>query len=169
LAETNPQFVGVKVHTGYAATPMGDPRMADLFAVLEPYRKPLLIHTWGVGAVRALSTLAARYPALPIIVAHAGADAWREAIVAAVQAPNLYLDFCLSSPERGRIERAVATLGPERVMFGSDATLFDPLYMLSCFREADILDRDRPLVMGDNTIRVFGLELDKIRISEKLS
>jgi predicted TIM-barrel fold metal-dependent hydrolase len=156
---TTPRFVGFKIHTGYSATPMGDPRMGDLFAVLEVYRKPLLIHTWGEGAVRALAGLVQRYPQLPVIAAHAGADAWREAIQAAAHAPNLYLDFCVSSPERGRIERAIAALGPGQVLFGTDATLFDPQYMLACFQEADIADEHLPLVMGGNAIRLFGLEV----------
>jgi predicted TIM-barrel fold metal-dependent hydrolase len=151
-----PSFVGAKIHTNYSGTPMGDPRMADVFAVLASYRKPLLIHTWGAGAVRALARLARRYPELPVIAAHAGADAWREAIREAAQTPNLYLDFCVSSPEPSRIERALAALGPEQVMFGTDATLFDPQYMISCFQEADIAAQDLPLVMGGNAARVFG-------------
>lgn len=155
----DPRFVGFKVHTSYSATAMGEPRMADLFALLERYGKPLLIHTWGAGAVRSLASLAQHCPRLPIVVAHAGGDAWREAIEAARQVPSLYLDFALSTPERGRIERAIATLGPERIMFGSDAMLLDPLYMLSCFADADIAEQDRPLVMGGNAVRVFGLDL----------
>jgi len=152
-----PHFVGFKVHTSYSATGMGELRMAELFALLEAESKPLLIHTWGAGAVRGLAGLAQRHPRLPIVIAHAGGDAWREAIEAARQTPNLYLDFAISSPERGRIERAIAALGPQRVMFGSDATLFDPLYMLSCFAEAEIAAQDRALVMGGNALRVFGL------------
>ena len=154
-----PHFVGFKIHTGYSATPMGDPRMGELFALLEGYRKPLLIHTWGEGAVRALAGLLQRHPGLPVIAAHAGADAWREAIQIAASAPNLYLDFCVSSPERGRIERAIATLGPGQVLFGTDATLFDPQYMLSCFREAEIAEEHRPLVMGGNAAHLFGIEI----------
>jgi len=152
-----PRFVGFKIHTSYSATGIGEPRMADLFALLEEQGKPLLIHTWGAGAVRGLAGLAQRHPRLPIVIAHAGGDAWREAIEAARHTPSLYLDFAISSPERGRIERAIAALGPQRVMFGSDATLFDPLYMLSCFAEAEIAAQDRALVMGGNALRVFGL------------
>jgi len=151
------QCVGFKVHTNYSGTAMGEPRMADLFYRMAETPRPLLIHTWGVGAVRALAGLAERFPQLPIVVAHAGGDAWRGAILAAERNPNLYLDFALSTPERGRIERAVAALGPERVLFGTDATLFDPQYMLSCFAEAEISDNSRPLVMGGNAMRLFGL------------
>jgi predicted TIM-barrel fold metal-dependent hydrolase len=154
-----PRFIGFKIHTGYSATPIGDPRMGDLFALLEGYGKPLLIHTWGSGAVRALAGLVQRHPQLPVIAAHAGGDAWREAIQVAANAPNLYLDFCVSSPERGRIERAITTLGPGQVLFGTDATLFDPQYMLACFQEADIADEHLPLVMGGNAMRLFGIEV----------
>jgi predicted TIM-barrel fold metal-dependent hydrolase len=157
----NPRFVGCKIHTSYSDTPTGAPRMADLFEIVASYGKPLLIHTFGAPAVRALGDLAHRFPHLPIIAAHAGGEAWREAIEEARAAPNLYLDFCVSNVERGRIERAVATLGPERVMFGSDATLFDPLYMLSCFREAEISPSDRALVMGKNAEAMFELGLVK--------
>ena len=156
---TNPQFVGYKIHTGYSATSPSEQQMADLFAMIEPYRKPLLIHTWGAGEVSALAALAQRFPQILVIMAHSGGDAWREAIQAARRVPNLYLDFCASNLERERIERAISALGPERVLFGTDATLFDPLYMLSCFREADIADEHRPMVMGGNALRVFGLEL----------
>ena len=154
---SNPQFVGFKIHTSYSATSIGEPRMADLFAVLEPYERPLLIHTWGTSEVRALGALAHRHPLLPIVIAHAAGEGWRDAIAEAQRAPNLYLDFCASNVERGRIERAVQALGPERVLFGTDATLFDPLYMLSCFDEADLSDDDRRLVMSGNATRLFNI------------
>jgi predicted TIM-barrel fold metal-dependent hydrolase len=154
----HPQFVGYKIHTSYSGTAMGEPRMADLFATMAESPRPLLIHTWGAAAVSALAGLAARHPQLPIIVAHAGGDAWRKAIAAAQTQPNLWLEFAMSTPERGRIERAVKALGGERVLFGTDSTLFDPQYMLSCFAEAQIPDALRPRVMGENARRLFGLD-----------
>jgi hypothetical protein len=157
IYDAHPQFVGAKVHTSYSATPIGAPAMADLFELLAAHGKPVLIHTWGAGDAHALAQLAARHPALPIVAAHAGATAWREMIAAARNVPNLYLDFALSIPERGRIERAVEVLGAERVVFGTDATLLDPAYMLACFHEADIDPRYLPQLMGGNTIRLFGL------------
>jgi predicted TIM-barrel fold metal-dependent hydrolase len=154
---SHPQFVGYKIHTNYSGTAMGEPRMADLFARMAEAPRPLLIHTWGAAAVSALVGLAARHPQLPIIVAHAGGDAWRKAIAAAVAQPNLWLEFAMSTPERGRIERAVEALGGERVLFGTDSTLFDPQYMLSCFAEAQIPGSLRSQIMGGNAARLFGL------------
>lgn len=153
----HPQFVGYKVHTSYATTAMGEPRMAALFERMADSPRPLLIHTWGAAAVHALAALAERHPQLPILVAHAGGDAWRAAIAAAQTRSNLWLDFAMSTPESGRIERAVAAGVSERVLFGSDATLFDPQYMRSCFEEAQISDSLRPQIMGGNAERLFGL------------
>jgi predicted TIM-barrel fold metal-dependent hydrolase len=154
----HPQFVGYKIHTSYSGTAMGDPRMGDLFVIMAASPRPLLIHTWGAAAVSALARLAERHPQLPIIVAHAGGDAWRKAISAAEAQPNLWLECAMSTPERGRIERAVEALGGERVLFGTDSTLFDPQYMLSCFAEAQVPDSLRPLMMGGNAARLFGLD-----------
>jgi hypothetical protein len=154
----HPQFVGFKIHTSYSGTAMGEPRMAALFESMAASPRPLLIHTWGAAAVGALAALARRHPQLPIVLAHAGGDAWREAIAAARAQPNLWLEFAASSPERTRIERAVEALGAERVLFGTDATLFDPQYMLSCFAEAQIPDASRSLIMGGNAAQLFGLD-----------
>ena len=153
----HPQFVGYKIHTNYSGTAMGEPRMAALFEIMAESPRPLLIHTWGAGAVSALAALAARHPQLPIVVAHAGGDAWRKAIAAAQAQPNLWLEFAASLPERTRIERAIEALGVERVLFGTDSTLFDPQYMLSCFAEAQIPDSLRPQIMGGNAVKLFGL------------
>ena len=156
---SNPQFVGYKIHTNYSGCAMGDPRLAAMLAPLEEAGLPLLIHTFGAPAVAQLRSLAQRYPRLPIIVAHAGADAWRQGIAAAQECPNLTLDFASSTPYRGAIARALATLGPERIAFGSDATLFDPLYMKAIFDQVEMSDAERALVMGGNARRLFGIAL----------
>lgn len=155
--EGAPRFVGAKIHTHYSGCAMTDPRLAPMFGVLQEWGRPLLIHTWGAAAIAALSGLAERFPALRIIVAHAGGDAWREAIAAAEQRPNLWLDFAGSTPYAGAIARAVATLGASRLVFGSDATLFDPLYMLAHWESIPMSAADRALAMGGVATRLFAL------------
>ena len=56
-------------------------------------------------------------------------------------------------------ENVLAALGPERVLFGTDATLFDTMYMLSLYREANLSPAESRLVMGENALRLFGLRL----------
>jgi uncharacterized protein len=155
--EGNPQFVGAKIHTNYSGCAMGDPRIATMLGVLQEWGRPLLIHTWGLAEVNALRALAMRYPRLRIVMAHTGGDAWRDGIAAAQVCPNLTLDFACSTPYRAAVARALATLGPERVAFGSDSTLFDPLYMRAVFDHVLMDDTARCLVMGGNAARLFEL------------
>jgi len=155
--EQTPRVVGAKVHTVYSGCTMGDPRLAMMLATLQEWGRPLLLHTWGVGEVAHLRNLAPRFPRLQIIVAHAGGDAWREGIAAAQVCPNLHLDFACSTPYRGAIERALATVGPQRVLFGTDATLFDPLVMKSRYDALSIDAPDRALIMGGNAEKLFRL------------
>jgi predicted TIM-barrel fold metal-dependent hydrolase len=155
--ERAPRVVGAKVHTHYSGCTMDDPRLAAMLATLQEWGRPLLLHTWGTGEVAHLRNLATRLPRLQIVVAHAGGDAWREAIAAAQACPNLYLDFACSTPFRGAIERALALLGPQRVLFGTDATLFDPLVMKSRYDALSVDAADRALIMGSNTEKLFQL------------
>jgi len=156
----NPRFVGFKVHSNYAGCSIGDARMVTLLDVLAPLAKPVLLHTWGAGEVLALQHQAERHPGLSLIMAHAGADAWRVAIQSAQKCANLYLDFTSSTPYSGALQRAVDVLGPGQVLLGTDSTLFDPLYMLAQFQRLDISDKERGLIMAGNAQRIFNLATD---------
>jgi predicted TIM-barrel fold metal-dependent hydrolase len=153
----NPQFVGYKIHPTYSGCAMSDTRVAAILDLLEPLAKPVLIHTWGATEVASLQRLAEKHPKLPIIMAHAGADAWRTGIAAASACPNLFLDFTCSTAYSGAIQRALDTLGPMQVVFGSDSTLFDPLYMKVQFDRLVLSEHDRSLIMGGNALRLFKL------------
>ncbi|MHB9033986.1 MAG: amidohydrolase family protein [Anaerolineae bacterium] len=156
----NQRFIGYKLHSTYAGCSIGDPRVTALLDLLAPLGKPVLLHTWGVGEVLALQRQAERHPELPLIMAHAGADAWRTAIQSARICPNLYLDFASSTPYAGAIQRAVDILGCRQIVFGSDSTLFDPLYMLAQFQRLKITQDERALIMSANALRIFNLTLD---------
>ncbi|MCC7355641.1 MAG: amidohydrolase family protein [Anaerolineae bacterium] len=152
-----PGFVGVKIHPHYCQTSIGSQPMVALFAELAERGRPVLIHTWGESEVGALVDLAARHPGLPIIAGHAGADAWRPLVEVAPRLPNLYLEFCYSVPLRERIERAVAATDGRQVLFGSDATLFDPAYGLAAYNAAPMTAEQRERVMSLNALALFHL------------
>ena len=154
----NPKFIGAKIHTHYSGCPLGDPRLDLMLELLEEWGKPLLLHTWGKTAISHLDTLAQRHPSLPILVAHAGGDAWRDAIAVAQKRPNLYLDFVCSTPYAGSITRGLRILGAKRIVFGTDATLFDPLYMKSIYDHTPMTPEERRLIMGGNALRILGLD-----------
>jgi predicted TIM-barrel fold metal-dependent hydrolase len=79
-----------------------------------------------------LHATALRYPSVPIIIPHFGAGLFREALMLADLCPNVVLD---TSSSNGWMkyegltlptvfERALAVLGAERLIFGSDSSFF---------------------------------------------
>ncbi|MBX3247678.1 MAG: amidohydrolase [Myxococcales bacterium] len=113
-----PGFVGVKLHPHWHDyhTALLDP----ILRACEARRMPALIHL-GFGRRGDFRAMATRYPKLPIIAAHAGfpffGDLWHYRRAH----PNLYVD--LSSPylDEALARAAVAAMGPERCLYGTDA------------------------------------------------
>ena len=77
--------------------------------------------------------LAAAFPSVPVIIPHFGAGFFREALMAADGCRNVVLDTSSSNAwiryypgltMRAVLEQALAVVGPERLLFGSDSSFF---------------------------------------------
>jgi len=67
----------------------------------------------------------------------------------------VHLEYVTSTQERGKVELLVETLGADRLLFGTDQSLFDPVRPLGQLAEAEISDRDRRKILGLNARRLF--------------
>ncbi|MGH2558684.1 MAG: amidohydrolase family protein [Thermomicrobiales bacterium] len=150
-----PNFVGAKIHAEYAATPTAAPRMAALFAEIAKRGRPVKIHNAGPDWLHALRDLARKHPDLPIVLAHGGSFGTPAFIK---ETPNISLEYCRSSSLRGLIRKGLETLGPDRLMFGTDQDLFDPGYAFGAYHDAGFTEREAEQVMYSNAKRVFGLD-----------
>ena len=65
---------------------------------------------------------------------------WHRAIAVAEKHENLLLDTASSQIDNGMLELAVARLGPERIIFGTDMPLLDPFTQLAKVQGAEITD-----------------------------
>ena len=112
------------------------------------------------------------FPDVPVIIPHFGAGFLRETLMAADLAANIHVDTSSSNgwtkytPGLGLVDvfrQALAVLGPERILFGSDSSFF-PRGWQRPIHEAQsaILDEigldavGRTAVFADNFDRVFG-------------
>jgi uncharacterized protein len=86
-----------------------------------------------LGDPLALAAVASRFPKVPVIVPHFGAGLFREALMAADQCPNIYLDTSSSNSWiryhpgltlDGVFRQALEVLGPDRLLFGTDSSFF---------------------------------------------
>ena len=152
------KFVGVKVHPLQCRQRIDSPAGQHLVGAVAAYGWPLLVHTYSSGLESPWNVLsvATAHTSLPIIMGHMGGDEWWDAIRVAKESPNLYLDPCASWADADKLAMAVREIGAERVLFGSDYSLFDPAHTLGMIHEADLTKEERDLILGGNAQRLFG-------------
>ncbi len=157
----NGQFVGVKIHQLYSRQRIDSPDGRRVVRALNEYRRPLLLHTYSSALESPWNAVpvAKTNPDIPIILAHMGGDSCQEGILAAKESPNLFVDVCASWADADKVAAAVKELGPERILFGSDFTLFDPAQTLGMIEEADLSEQARSLILHENAERLFGAAL----------
>jgi predicted TIM-barrel fold metal-dependent hydrolase len=121
-------------------------------------KMPVLAHTTPAEC----EYLMTRVPEVNFIMAHAGGQPyaygdWNRAIMVAQKFSNLYLDTACSTVDSGFVESCVAALGADRIIFGTDIPLLDPLPQLAKVMETRLTSEQRSLVMGGNILRLMGV------------
>jgi uncharacterized protein len=123
---------------------------------------PVLQHTWlinggnkpGESTPMELAELAARHPKTTFLCAHTGGD-WERGIRAIRPLPNIYADICGGEPSAGFVELAVAELGAERVLYGSDAGGRSYATQLAKVLDANVPDSAKRLILAGNARRLL--------------
>jgi uncharacterized protein len=151
-------FVALKLHPGSYNTAPVQPRAEKCFRAAAELGVPLIVHT-GLGAPAALPSLiiprARQFPDLPIVLAHAGFVAYAdEAIVAAQECPNVYLEPSWCQYYQAR--KMIAAIGSERMMMGSDHPP-NLAVELAKWRATGIAEEDLRAVLSHTPRRLFGL------------
>jgi len=156
---------GIKLH------PILDVFDADDRKLLGPimekaghYKVPVLFHCGRAAAASPvlIADLAQDYPDVSVIVAHMGyRDRADETIALAKRVKNLYLDTAIMCHIR-LLARAVETVGPERVLHGSDHPAqpfrFELEKIAIHLREFAGLDnKSLALILGKNLKRLVGM------------
>ena len=152
-------MVGVKLWVAaHADTPQLDPiveRATELKAVIFQ-------HTWikitgnlaGESTPMDLVALAKRHPTAKLICGHTGGD-WEQGIRAVRAQPNISVDLGGGDPVAGITEMAVRELGPERVLYGSDAPGRRFASQLAKVHGAELPDEAKRLILAANLKRLL--------------
>jgi predicted TIM-barrel fold metal-dependent hydrolase len=132
------------------------------FALLDKARAAKAVVNIHSGGDRShplrIGALAHRYPDVSIIMDHMGYREWGEdAIVAAQDNPNIYLGTTIASFEPSSVAGAVAILGPERVIYGSNAPALYSDLAVQAIRRVKLGREAEELVLGGNLARLFGM------------
>ncbi|GAA3200145.1 amidohydrolase family protein [Nonomuraea roseoviolacea] len=151
---------GVKLHPDVHQCPLDDPRYEPVWRL----GLPVLAHgqtdsPWSDPA--RFAAVAARHPDVPLLMGHTGLWPYgfdRAARLAAGH-PNLHLEVCGSRMTGRWIARLAATIGAERVLFGSDACFLDLRTGYGRVALAPLTEADRALIQGGNLARLLGPRL----------
>ena len=167
---TKRKFKGLKLYPGIGYYP-DDHRFKAFFKRAEELQIPVLFHS-GLNAPNPflnpkyshpiyLAALLARYPKLKIVAAHFGHPWFEETLAIAKFNSNLYIDLTCSGHSRmDMIKKAIKTIGPERLVFGTDNPLCSASYFMEVmhqFGRSGIKDSHLNLIFGKNSLDITGV------------
>ena len=157
------RVVGIKIHPVQHQFPADVKAAYRLLECLEPLGLPVLSHA-EIGSYASpdrLRRLAEAFPALTLIAAHLGAGQpgqLDEAIDALQDCStgNLYTDMGTARAIRtGVIAQMVDAIGADRILFGTDSPLYEPMAFPALLAAADISDDDRERIAHGNAERLI--------------
>jgi len=124
-------FVGIKLHPFVSGEPLDDPRLFEVYAVMEEMGRVLICHPGSGpvyqardGAAR-LRTVLERFPRLRVVAAHCGAFEYGDYVALGEACENLWFDTAMNCVhtevfERNCPGRAFFQRFADRIVFGSD-------------------------------------------------
>ena len=166
---------GFKFHPSLQDFRPNTPEYYRLYELLESLDVPVIFHTGqtGIGAglpggrgiklalsdPLLLDEVAADFPGLTLILAHAGMPWYENAMAIATHKSNVFIDLSGWSPKYfpAGLLRAASSYLREKFLFGSDFPVITPERWLRDFEGLDFADEVRPLILRDNAARVLRL------------
>jgi predicted TIM-barrel fold metal-dependent hydrolase len=152
-------MVGVKLWVARRAT---DPGLDPILEASASMGVPVLQHAWekttgnlpGESNADDVADLGRRHPGASIIMAHMNGVGLR-GLETVADVPNVLVDTSGGDPESGLTEAAVAVLGPDRVVYGSDAPIRHFGVMLGKVLGAGLSDEDVQNILWNNAARLL--------------
>ena len=150
-------FRGMKIYSHPEAS-IAEPQTYPLLEAAAEFGMVVLAHTTPDEC----DHLMAAVPQARLVMAHMGGHPyafgdWHRAVAVAKKHKNLLLDTASSQIDNGMIEYAVAELGSEKILFGSDMPLLDPFTQLAKVRGAQISETDKAKILGGNLAALLGM------------
>ena len=155
------RLYGIKLGPILQGVPLSGPGMDVLAEEAIKHDMPLFLHDGSpeyCGAIQVIF-FARKHPELRVIAGHGGLrDLWPDHARSGKDVPNLWI--CLSGPTQHGIQTLYDSLGPERLLWGSDGGLGTPVVVTAYLRRIERLRapaRHKDMILGENATRfLFG-------------
>lgn len=151
-------FRGLKIYSVPPLYKMTSEAMVPVLEKAAALRIPVLAHSNAQECAWASQ----RVPDLILINAHMGCcpeahGDWHASVEMAQRCPNVYLDTTSSSFDNGMIEHAVEQVGADRILYGSDMPILNPILQVAKVRESSLAEEDKAKILGGNIERLLAL------------
>lgn len=150
----------IKFHPDLHKYPVNGPKYRPTWDYANQTRAVVLVHTWdsdpNCGPLM-FAPIGREFPHARILLGHSGVTmrGYEQSFETAKAAPNTYLDITGSQSHRTIIETAVARVGAERVLFGSDLPYLEAAMSLGRVLSARISDADKEQILRKNFLRLI--------------
>ena len=126
------------------------------FAYGNRHRLFALMHP-SDNFVTEMEDLAPRYPDISFLLAHSGwsYEVARRHARLAQKFPNVFCEITFTSVTNGVIEFLVREVGSEKVIYGSDTSMRDPIPQFGWVAYADISETDKRNILGRNMRKIL--------------
>ena len=156
----SPFAVGLKLLPEYHQVPLTDSRYEYALKFADERGLPVLVHTWGGspydGGAMVLETVR-KYPRVKFFLGHSIYGDWEMAARCVKEsAGNVYLELTAIPGDRGNVEKLVAMVGSERLLFGTDLPWFDEYQAVGGIVAAEIGEDDMRNILYRNAERILG-------------
>ncbi len=150
-------MVGVKL---WVAKKCDDQQIDPLIQRATELKAVIFQHTWlkaggnypGESTPMELARMSQRHPHAKLICGHSGGD-WEQGIRAIRAQQHVAIGIGGSDPTAGFVEMAVREIGAERIIYGSDIGGRSLSSQLAKVQGADIPERAKRLILGENLKR----------------
>ena len=155
---------GMKLHPDTQKVDMDDPRLMNIYEIIAG-RLPLIVHTGDYRTdfshPRRLKNILHTFPNLVVDAAHYGGWSIPEIGYDLLHDENVFIDVSSSMMYLGnrRAKELVNLWGTERVMFGSDFPMWDPVHEYDTFTSLGFSDDQLEDMLWHNAERFTGVKV----------
>ena len=160
--EANSGYVGLKLLPDYHRCELNGAEYEPVLQFANKNKMLVLSHTWGISmngescnSADKIIDILEKYPDITLLMGHSIQGQVDLAIKIASAYDNAYLDLCDTGRLNGVIEKMVANVSSEKVVFGTDAPMQGFYFQLGTVIGAKISTRDKKNILRDNALRIL--------------
>ena len=155
---------GFKIHPDSQGVNADDTRLMHLYEIIEG-RLPLILHSgdyrWDNSHPRRIKEILHAFPNLVLNAAHFGGWSLYDLAVEYLEDENCFMDVSSASVYLGprRTTELIHIYGPERILFGSDYPMWNPVEEVERFKLNDLTEAEREMICWQNAERFVGTKI----------